>query len=64
MEIGIKKACWVCHKLKNINIVTGGEDKIITVSNFNSETLYESITVKAEPRNIQWARSKTDDREA
>lgn len=44
-------------------LITGGEDKIITVSNFNSETLFESISLKAEPKNIQWARSKTDDRD-
>jgi len=33
-------------------LITGGEDKIITVSNFNSETLFESISLKAEPKNI------------
>jgi len=47
----------------NIKIVTGGDDKILTISNFNSETAFESITIKSEPRNVQWARSKTDDRD-
>lgn len=44
--------------------MTGSEDKIITVSNYNSDTVHESVSVKLEPRNIKWANPKTDDREA
>lgn len=36
---------------------------MLTVSNFNSETVYESIPVKAEAKNIQWSRSKNDNRD-
>lgn len=44
-------------------VVTSGEDKLLTVSNYNSETVYESIPVKAEAKNVQWSRSKTENRE-
>jgi WD repeat-containing protein 19 len=44
-------------------IVTSGEDKFLTVSNYNSETVYESIPVKAEAKNVLWSRSKTESRE-
>lgn len=44
-------------------LITSGEDKLLTVSNYNSETVQESIPVKAEARNIQWSRSKTDSRD-
>ena len=37
---------------KIMKLVTGGEDKLLTVSNYNSDTVFESITTKAEPRNI------------
>jgi WD repeat-containing protein 19 len=33
-------------------LVTGGEDKLLTVSNYNSDTVFESITTKSEPKNI------------
>jgi len=33
-------------------LITGGEDKILTVSNFNSDTMADSVSVKMEPRNI------------
>ena len=34
------------------------------MSNYNSDTVGESITVKSEPRNIRWVRQKTDDRDS
>lgn len=33
-------------------LITGGDDKILTVSNYNSDTVNESVSVKMEPRNI------------
>lgn len=44
-------------------LITGGEDKILTVSTYNSDTYLGSVSVKSEPKNLQWARPKTDDRE-
>ncbi|CAK84014.1 unnamed protein product (macronuclear) [Paramecium tetraurelia] len=44
-------------------LITSGEDKFLTVSNYNSETMFESIPVKAEAKNVVWSRSKTDSRE-
>ena len=33
-------------------LVSGSEDKILTISNFNSDTVSDSVSVKMEPRNI------------
>lgn len=44
-------------------LITGGDDKILTVSNYNSDTVFESVSVKMEPRNVSWARPKTDERD-
>ena len=33
-------------------VVTGGEDKVITVSDQNSSTVMESVTVKFEPKSL------------
>lgn len=44
-------------------LITSGEDKLITISNFSSETLFESIPVKAEAKSIQWSRIKTESRD-
>lgn len=30
-------------------LITGGEDKILTVSDYSSETKFESVSVKMEP---------------
>ncbi len=43
-------------------LVTGGEDKIMTISSYNSDTQFESISSKSEPRNLMWAKAKTDNR--
>lgn len=44
-------------------LITGGEDKILTVSNHNSDTLYESVSVKLDPRKVLWAKPKNDSRD-
>jgi len=44
-------------------LITGSEERVLTVSSHNSDSKGETVTVKMEPRNVQWARSKTDDRE-
>ncbi|CAD8171970.1 unnamed protein product [Paramecium pentaurelia] len=44
-------------------LITSGEDKFLTVSNYNSETMFESIPVKAEAKNVLWSRSKTESRD-
>jgi WD repeat-containing protein 19 len=44
-------------------LITGSEEKVLTVSSHNSDSKGETVTVKMEPRNVQWGRSKTDDRE-
>jgi len=33
------------------------------VSNYNLDTVFESVSVKMEPRNVSWARPKTDERD-
>ena len=43
-------------------LVTGSEDKIITVSNHTSENVGNSIAVRSEPHNIKWITVKGDDR--
>ena len=35
----------------------------MTVSDYNGDTKFESVSVKSEPRMIQWVRQKTDERE-
>ncbi|CAD8104509.1 unnamed protein product [Paramecium primaurelia] len=44
-------------------LITSGEDKFLTVSNYNAETIFESIPVKAEAKNVLWSISKTDSKE-
>ncbi|EAR82687.2 WD40 repeat protein (macronuclear) [Tetrahymena thermophila SB210] len=45
-------------------LITGSEEKVLTVSSHNSDSKGESITVQHEPSNLQWARQKTDDRDS
>ncbi|KRX03337.1 hypothetical protein PPERSA_05695 [Pseudocohnilembus persalinus] len=44
-------------------LVTGSEDKQLTTSTYNSETVHESVAVKLEPKKVRWARPKTDQRD-
>ncbi|EGR31945.1 WD repeat protein [Ichthyophthirius multifiliis] len=44
-------------------LVTGSEEKVLTVSNHNSDTKFDSVGVKMEPRNVKWAKPKLDERE-
>lgn len=37
-------------------LITGAEDKILTVSNNQGDTVYDSFIVKGEPQELQWAR--------
>lgn len=43
-------------------LATGSEDKIITISSYNSENVGNSIAVRAEPNNIKWIYAKGEDR--
>ena len=43
-------------------LVTGSEDRIITVSNHTSENVGSSIAVKSEPENLEWVTVKGDER--
>lgn len=43
-------------------LVTGSEDKIITISSYNSENVGNSIAVRAEPNNVKWIYTKGEDR--
>lgn len=43
-------------------LVTGSEDKIITVSSHTSESVGNSIAVRSEPTNIKWITVKNDER--
>lgn len=45
-------------------LITGGEDKILTVSNHTSESKSESMSLNHEAKFVKWARQKTDDRSA
>lgn len=44
-----------------VYVVTGGEDKLITVSNHTSETVFESFAVKSEPKGLKWVLPKFED---
>jgi len=35
-------------------LITSGSDRILTVSNYNSDTLFESVSVKHEARLVRW----------
>lgn len=41
-------------------LVTGSEDKLITISNHNSDNAGNSLAVKAEPRDLKWMTMKTE----
>ena len=43
-------------------LVTGSEDRIITISNHTSDNIASSIAVRSEPHNIKWITMKTDER--
>ena len=43
-------------------LITGGEDKILTISNHTSESKPESMSLNHEPKMVKWARQKTDER--
>ena len=43
-------------------LVTGSEDKLITVSNHNSDNAANSLAVKAQPRDLKWMTMKTQER--
>lgn len=45
-------------------LITGGEDKILTVSNYTSESKTESMSLNYEPKLVKWTRQKTDERTA
>lgn len=44
-------------------LVTGGEDRLITISNYNSDTFFESISTYDIPKDLMWAWQKTDNRD-
>ena len=46
------------------DLVTGGEDNMLTISKVNGDTVRQSIMLKGPPQNIYWARQKTDERDA
>ena len=43
-------------------LVTGSEDKLITVSSHTSDNAANSLAVKAEPKDLKWMTMKTEDR--
>ena len=43
-------------------LVTGSEDKLITVSSHTSDNAANSLAVKAEPHNLKWVTMKTEER--
>lgn len=43
-------------------LITGSEDKILTVSTYNSESK-STVSVKFEPRRVGWATPKTEARD-
>ena len=42
------------------HLITCSSDKMLTVSNHQGDTPYDSIMVKAEPRNIRWSPASTE----
>lgn len=40
-------------------LVTGSEDRIITVSNHTSDNVANSIAIRSDPQNIKWITVKT-----
>lgn len=43
-------------------LVTGSEDKLITISSHTSDNAANSLAVKSEPRDLKWVTMKTEDR--
>ena len=43
------------------NLVTGDEKKTLSVTNMKGEALLQNALMKFEPKNLQWARQKTND---
>ena len=43
-------------------LVTGSEDRLITISNQASDNAANSLAVKAEPRDLKWVTMKTEER--
>ncbi len=37
-------------------LITGGEDKLLTVSNHSSESKTESMSLNYEPKIVKWAK--------
>jgi WD repeat-containing protein 19 len=53
----------VCGDWNNEGLlVTGSEDKLITISNHNSDNAANSLAVKAEPRDLKWMTMKSEER--
>ena len=44
-------------------LMTAGDDKIMTLSNMNGDTVKHSFNVKGIARELKWARQKTDERD-
>eukprot|EP00357_Protocruzia_adherens_P031508 CAMPEP_0115034576 /NCGR_PEP_ID=MMETSP0216-20121206/40747_1 /TAXON_ID=223996 /ORGANISM="Protocruzia adherens, Strain Boccale" /LENGTH=1399 /DNA_ID=CAMNT_0002413515 /DNA_START=36 /DNA_END=4235 /DNA_ORIENTATION=- len=44
------------------HLVTGGEDKMLSVSNTVGDAIVQTTNVKTELRQLRWAKQKTDDR--
>jgi WD repeat-containing protein 19 len=43
------------------NLATGGEDKMIAVTNRVGDPILQGVSLKAEPKVLRWARQKTND---
>ena len=43
-------------------LITGGEDKLLTISNVNGDTVKNSFDIHGIPKDLLWSRVKTDER--